>query len=570
MYRLEGYNTKGKPNINWWLEQLKAGERYRQLKARQDKWEVYNMFYRNHFRPGIFTKNMFFTMRRSLVPRTYFRNPSISVTPTKPGMEHLALSRIMERVLNSLTKTMDIKRQMQRMVDTAFITGTGVGKLGFGAQRTPTPEPGGTEIPIDKEGRRYEYQMGLQDNMPWFQAITDVENFILPQDCVMQESAWFQAHRLIPYEDDVISDPRYPKGAFKDHVARKKSIFGSLEAEPVIFGSADMPSRDTIELMEIRDRRNRQVLVLAPGRAEDALIQQDDELQTDHSSPFYIYTPNPDVFTVWGVADASILYPYQLQLNEIKTKMHWHMRRSLVKLLAETGILDPEQEAKFLREDVSAVVYVANINKIKIIETDHIPDALFRMEAEVMNDIRETMGFNRNAFGEYQAKSHGPTATETREVARALDLRMDERRDNLADTYMQIMEDTMRIIFRHWGREQVIKVLDPQGVAVWVRFTGTMLKQGDYEIKINPDSSLPETKEIREKRALAYYDRLSQNPLVSNLNLTKFLLGELPGVSLEDILLEQPAQTAQPLSMAEYANRLSGGVQAIPPASSPA
>jgi hypothetical protein len=560
--RLEGYDNKGNPNINWWIEQIHAGENYARVQTRQDKWPIYMSYYRNAFRPGIFTKNMFFTMCRSLVPRTYFRNPSISVTPAKPGLEHLALARIMERVLNSLTKTMDMKRQMQRIVNIAFFTGTGAGKLGYGAQRTPTPEPGGTEIPIDKYGRRFEYRMGLESNMPWFQAITDMKSYVLPQDCIDQESAWFQAHWLTLYEDDVKRDPRYPKNAFDKIHSKQRNMFGELEGEPVIWGSSSMPSRDTIRLLEIRDRRNRKVMVLAPNRSDMALILADDELQTDHSSPWYLYIPNPDMSTVWGVSDASILHQFQDQLNEIKTKQHWHMRRSLVKLLVKSGLIEPDQEAKFLSEDVSAVVQIADLNGVKIIETDHIPDALFKMELQVMQDIRETMGFNRNAFGEYQATSHGPTATETREVARALDLRMDERRDILADMYLSVMEDTMRIIFRHWGQEQVIKVLDPQGAAVWVRFTGKMLRQGDYEIKINPDSALPETKEIREKRAMAYYDRLQNNPLISNLSLTKYFLGELPGVSLEDILLEQTPAQETPLSVQDYANRLSGGAPA--------
>jgi hypothetical protein len=480
-------------------------------------------------------------------------------------MEHLALASIMERVLNSLTKTMDMKRQMQRIVDVAFKTGTGPAKLGYGAVRTPTPELGGTEIPIDKDGKRFEYQMGIQSNMPWFRAITDVNNFILPQDCLSHETAWFQAHRLILYEDDVLRDPRYPKKAFDKIHKKQQNIFGELRGEPVIWGSHQMPSRDTIELIEIRDRRNRKVLVIAPNRAAEELIFVDDELQTDYSSPWYLYVPNPDDETVWGISDASILHQFQDQLNEIKTKQHWHMRRSLVKMLIKKGLIEPDEEAKFLSEDVSAAVHVADIHGVKILETDHIPDALFVMEERVMNDIRETMGFNRNAFGEYQARSHGPTATETREVARALDLRMDERRDRLADMYVAVMEDTMRIIFRHWGQEQVVKVLDPTGAAVWVRFTGTMLRQGDYEININPDTAIPETKEIREKRVMAYYDRLKDNPLVNNLNLTKYFLGELPGVSLEDILLQQPAVQQSPLSMQDFARRLSsGGARALP------
>lgn len=546
---LEGYKN-GKPDANWWRMQIKAGDQYRFVKARQDNWFTYTQFYRNHFAPGIFTKNIFFTMRRSLVPRTYFRNPSISVTPAKPGIEQVALARVMERTFNSLIRTMDMKTQMQRMVDTAFVTGSAAGKLGFGAIRTPTPAPGGTEAPIMDDGRRFEHRMGIEKNMPWFMAVTDMENMIYPQNCRETAVAWFQAHRMVEYRDDILYDPRF-KGKLKE---KKKELEYESLSDPVIFASESTPMRDTITLTEIRDRRNRKVILMALDEADEPLFFEDDELQTIHSSPWYLYTPNPDVSTIWGVPDAAILHQYQAQLNEIKTKMHWHMRKSLIKFIAKKGnIQNPE---KLFEEDVSALVEATNPRDIQMIQMDAIPKELFQMEQEVMQDIRETMGFNRNAFGEYQARSHGPTATETRAVQRALDLRMDERRDRMADILQQVMTDVQKIIFRHWGTEQVMKVLDNQGAAHWVAFTGKMLRQGDYEIRINPDSAIPESKEVREQRAKEFYMLLRDNPLVNNINLTKFLLGELPGVTLEDLLLQEPTQTPNPMNMQQFAGIL--------------
>ena len=546
---MEGYIKPGEPDVTWWARQIKAGERYRDIKTRRSKWDTYKRFYRNHFKPGIFTKNVFFTMRRSMVPRTYFRNPSVSVVPAKPGAENLAFARVMERVFNSLMVSMNIKEQLRKIVDVAFDTGTGVGKLGFGTTLDPTPTPGGTESPIDEDGRRFEYRMGIEDNMPWFMSIP-TSDFVLPQDCYDQASAWYQAHWILVFKDDIISDPRFNKIDWHKRVKPLSSF------DPVIYGYQGMPSRDMIRLLEIRDRRNQSVMLLAPDDSNDVLFYDEDELQTTYSSPWYLYTPNPDPDVVWGVSDASILHQYQEQLNEIKTKMHWHMRRSLVKLLSEANTITETEADKLLSEDVSAVVQVADVNNIKIIETDHIPEALFRMEEEVMKDIRDTMGFNRNALGEYQARSHGPTATETRAVERALNLRMDERRDAMSDIVMNILQDIQTIIFRHWGKEQVIRVLDNQGYAYWVAFTGKMLKEGQYEIKINPDSSIPETKEMREQRAFAYYDRLKENPLINNYNLTKYFLGELPGASLEELLLAQPTVTNQPLSIGQFADRL--------------
>ncbi len=548
---MEGYLDKNTPDVNWWTRQVKAGERYRDIKLRKKEWDTYYKFYRNHFKPGIFTKNMFFTMKRSIVPRTYYRNPTISAVSAKPGAENIAFSRVMERVFNSLLTSMQMKKQLKKLVDCSFTTGAGVGKLGFGTTLDPTPLPGGTESPIDKDGRRFEYRMGVEDNMPWF-FWTPTEDFVLPQDCPDQDLAWYQAHWISAYRDDIEHDPRFK------HVNWRGRVRPLSANDPVIWGYKGMPSRETIRLLEIRDRRNQTVSLFAPDDTEDILFFGEDELQTIHSSPWYIYTPNPDETTVWGVSDATILYQYQEQLNEIKTKKHWHMRRSLVKMIHEKGAITEEQANRMLSEDVSVAIEVADINGIKFIETDHIPQALFQEEQEVMNDIRDTMGFSRNAMGEYQSSTHGPTTVETRAVERSLNLRMNERQDNLADILLSVVQDMQTIIFRHWGKEQVIKVLDMQGYAHWVAFTGKMLQEGQYEIKLNIDSATPETKEVREQRAMMYYDRLKENPYVNNYNLTKLFLNEWTPNMVEELLLEQPPVSSQPLSLGQFAGKLSG------------
>ena len=325
----------------------------------------------------------------------------------------------------------------------------------------------------------------------------------------------------------------------------------------MVYGHKGVIHRDITRLLEIRDRRRKKVILLAPYDTDDTLLYEDDELQTDYSSPWYVYNPNPDDDFVWGVSDSTILYPYQEQLNEIKTKMHWHMRLSVTKLLYEKGAIKSDELDKLLSEDVGVAIQVAKLHGIKIIEASHVPDTLFKMEQEVMNDVREVLGFSRNAFGEYQARSHGPTATETRAVQEALNLRVDERRDMLSDLLVRIFQDIQLIIFRHWKKEQVVKVAGPQGHLVWVEFTGKMLEEGQYEININPDTSVTETKQVREERAQLYYNTLKDNPLVDNVKLTKYYLGELPGVAFDDILLEQQPTEEAPINMGQFADRIS-------------
>ena len=548
---MEGYKKSGSPDVNFWFTEISAGEEFRRNFTHQNMWATYRNYYRNKFRQGLFTKNIYFMMRRSMVPRTYMRNPMISVTSKKPGATHAALAKIMERTFNSLMKSMDIKGEMKKLVDTGFTTGTGVGKLGFGGLYSPTPNPEGTEVPRDKQGGKVEHRSGILDNMPWFMSI-DPGSFVLPNHCTDEKSAYFQAQWIRRYKDDVQRDPRLKKiSKFKT----RTMALGPKDPIPTgsYFGQA---TRDEIDLLEIRDRRNQKVTVLAPHDTDEVLYFEDDELQTEYSSPYYLYSPNMDDEVVWGVSDAGILYPFQQQLNEIKTKMHLHMRQSIVKILAEKGVIKPEEVAKMQSENIQAVIEVANIHKIDIMQAATIPQELFAMEQNVMNDVREVMGFSRNAFGDYQARSHGPTTVETNAVNQALELRIDERRDILSDILVRLFEDIQLIIYRHWNEEQVTKVIGKEGHALWVKFTGKMLEEGQYEISINPDTAVTETKAVREERAKQYYQMLQTNPLLDSHKLTKYVLGELPGVAFDDLLLEQQPENQEPLTPEQLGQNL--------------
>ena len=74
------------------------------------------------------------------------------------------------------------------------------------------------------------------------------------------------------------------------------------------------------------------------------------------------------------------------------------------------------------------------------------------------------------------------------------------------------------------------------GIPIWVRFTGEMLRSSSYELNIDPDSAVPQTKELREQKAVQTYQILSTNPLVDPMRLTRMLLHEMHGVQYDDLI----------------------------------
>ena len=74
-------------------------------------------------------------------------------------------------------------------------------------------------------------------------------------------------------------------------------------------------------------------------------------------------------------------------------------------------------------------------------------------------------------------------------------------------------------------------------------------------MNIDPDSSVPETKQVREAKAVQIYGLLRDNQMIDQNLLTKFLLTEMDKVGLNDLMQgipegvglggEQPLDTAQ-------------------------
>ena len=68
---MEGYksNNPEKPDIGWWIRQIRFGLRFRKESAFEEKWPIWRKYYRNEFAQGILPSNLFFKMIRTTVPR---------------------------------------------------------------------------------------------------------------------------------------------------------------------------------------------------------------------------------------------------------------------------------------------------------------------------------------------------------------------------------------------------------------------------------------------------------------------------------------------------------------------
>lgn len=556
-----GY-IRGTPDVSWWMTQIRGGIDFRKKYAHEERWPLWREYYRGNWMAGTIPANLFFRMTRTIVPRIYFRNPSISVQATQPGFMFMAFAKLLESIDNKLMRQMRIKEQMKRMVHESWFFGTAIGKLGFGAQHVPTPLVGGvTGRPI-KNNEVFEYDSRIIRQMPWFLRVHP-GNFIVPSGTVELRQARWAAEWIRRPLMDVKEDPTLKNTA---HLTGVQSL-GKKGTE--VHGRTDIKTfEEMIDLVEVRDKKTGRVFVIAPFATDRLLFDEPDEMQVEQGINYFDLVFNPDDEVFWGVPDSKILEPQQLELNEIRTQQMKHRRLSLVRILAKQNGISEEEAAKMVSEFVAPVVWTKDDpnTTVKIVEGADIPDGLIKAEQIVMQDVREQSGFGRNQFGEYsEGKSKRTTAHEAEIVRLASEIRVDERRDTTADMLTDLIEHLHPIIFKFWRQEDVIDVAGPGGIPLWVQFRPEVLKLGSYEVRVDPDSSLPETKELRQQRAAQVYQLLKTNPLIDPLKLTQYFLNELEGVQFSRMLRGLPAGAGsqqRPLSLDQFVRVLSNAAEA--------
>tara|TARA_Y100000310_G_scaffold318422_1_gene372456 strand:- start:519 stop:2246 length:1728 start_codon:yes stop_codon:yes gene_type:complete len=554
---MDGYLKRtGRPDVNFWMEHVNAGIRFREKFACEKQWPTWRSYYRGQWRTGIMPVNLFFATIRTLVPRIYFRNPSVSVTPQMPGFEAAAFSQILERVDNKMLREMRVKKQIKKAVLDTVLKGTGFCKLGFGAQFQPTPDEGITGQPFTRNDERVEYRDRVYTNMPWFSRV-DTGSIIYPDGLEQHEDARWMAHWVRRPVEDVKNDPRFKN---------TKDIGASVRLTPTSHAGVT-EVQEMADLIEIRDKKTQTVFVIAPHTSDGGtvLFHGDDEFLDRGTFPLYPITFNDDDQVAWGIPDSVILEPFQLEANEIRTQYMKHRRLALVRLMYKRGTIAPEEIDKLFSEDVGAAVIVdGEMDDWDQTQATPIPQDLIEAMRETKADFRETVGFSRNQFGEFKPGSSDTTATEANIVRQASEIRVDERRDVIADVIVDAIEGEHQIVFNHWQQEQVIDVVGPGGVPIWLKFTGPQMRSGQYLTKVDPDSSIPETKQLREQKAVQLYGLLRTNPLIDPAKLTTYLLHELHGVQFDDMMRVLPApeqSPSGPIGTKEFGNLVQGSQQ---------
>lgn len=520
--------TEDSDFVKEWQGKIKAARRYREKLSKFKRWDDFRKYYRGDWAEGVIPVNRVFSYGRGLIPQVYFRSPRVSVTATRPELEVHA--RVVEAVDNWLIQECLLKKTLKRAILTAYHSGTAPIKLGYDSEFGFLPEQAvdqdsGTATQYArKEGRKIEYHVGVKPGMPWALPV-------MPEDVLVPFGPWdadslpWVAHRILRPLEDVKQDQKYPRR--KTEKLKGSRIFEVGEAQAKRLQLKEGQDDVTYaELWEIRDASTGGIHVICEG---EHLLGTLDALQIEGLPwEFLIFNEDPEYF--WGIPDVAMIEPQQVELNDTRTQMSRHRKIALLKFLYKKGALDEGASDAFFSSEVGPGVEVDDDSPASAVVTlqPHVPPDLWTEALHQAADIRETVGFGENQGAAFK-RGTPPTATETAEVSQSFDARIMERRDIVGDLLVRIIRRFNQFIFKFWTGERVAQIAGPNGTTQWVRYTGEEL-EGEYTLKIDPDSGVPVSRQLRQTAADSLFKTYNGDRLVDQIRLRQLHLNQFEWV----------------------------------------
>jgi len=541
----------GKWNGRRWCSEIRAASEYKEQYGRSKLWTVFKDYYYQRYKYIEPTCNLIHSFGRALVPNTYFKNPKIRISATRPGMDMHA--RVVEEIDNKLLHKLKIKNTTKKCAKDVYLCGTACVKHGYDSEfgYNPYDDLFAGFVPTDEvKGRRIEHNMLVNPGYPWHLRLRP-EDLIVPWGTDEIESSHWVGHGFWRMYDDMKDDPKY-----------SKKVRDKLQ--PTMFVAKSQPEKESqrqfvpgvhqagdtkwIYLYEIRDLMYNRVLELSLDYEDGFLYEGKDELD------FFPYTilQYDDYDYFWSAPDALAVLGYQLELDDTIMQMQKHRRVSIVKLLIAMGAMTPEEIKKLVSKDVQAVAQVKGVDLdkvVKVIQTSQIPFDLLAWRKAMFEDARMSFGFSANQLGEFDVKSRR-TATEVSEVSARANVRIDERRDATVEFVREIMEKNNKIIFKEWSYPNVLPIVGPDNTIMWVQFVGSDL-DAEYSLQLDPEEATPISRAMRKMERLGLFSMLKEDPFTEPMALREFTFKEIEGLDPRKLFRPptMPGGAANPMNI---------------------
>lgn len=520
--------------------QIKDDVQWRNKWGEASNWDRYEDYYRGHFTgDGIVPTNVFFPRLRETIPQAYFRNPN--VVPSNHLPDSKVKSKILQRLDSWIINLINLKWELKMGAQDTFLMGTGFLKIGYDSLYGLNEELLG-QTSYDDKGNRLEYQANVLPGHPWALRFHPT-NVLLPWGSTRPADLRRVTFRVLRLLEDVKNDPKYRSSVTKKLTHSTVNLLMDDGNDNV------QTNEEWIWLYETHDLREGRVMVTAEG-LDTEFLRDDDDLLTDiiGGPPVTIMVWNPNGRALWGVPDAKILEPTQLEANTVSTLASKSRKIDLPKFLYDKDFLDEDDLDALISETVGAGVGVDGNPHDIFMELKPTGQGALSMELErLLHWGREQLGSSVTRSGSYTYPTKRVTAAEVGAVTEGSDIREGARRDAVADALVDVIAKVNRLIFHFWDKEMYIYAPDVDPRFDYIVFRGKDLK-GTYDYRIDPEEMRPPSTSEKQQQALVLGPELLRasvqlQGLVDPTSVIHQTMQHFQGWDLGALMPNQPPQT---------------------------
>lgn len=530
--------------------------------------------------------NVVQALSQVVVPSVYFRDPATRIKPTIPGTDQLV--RFHEAHLNHLIRRSKLKRQARRVALDAYLFGWGHFKIGYEVQvernyqpildpetgetltdRNGNPlledgksdavyieEAGRVRLLIEHEGqgagpgRDYpQLNEYIEREYPYAIRWSPWDTFKDPLSLMPDDSdAEWVGFRTSMTVDEVRNHP-YWENTSKVEPTQEPDFVRALRQRNMIDGLAET---DRVHVHEIyhkvydkRTNSHRVFLKVIADGANDFLFRDLSPLKVRGFPKVTLsFLDNPE--SPWPLAPIEAVRPQIDAINIANTQKANHRERFHHKYLYNKNAGISERDARrFARGGIGSVLGVKmepNSDPKKAFQPADVPPIDQSLNVELdsyWRDIQRVDGTNEHHMG---GAGIARQATQATFIESALGVRLNMKKDLLADALIEVMQKWTDLDRQYGDYERTYKITGIDG-DTWQTYVLAEAIPEDFDLLIDMHSAGHDAT-MSERRDLTEFLNLTAN--LPEINRTAILkrLAQLYFFSNPDIVLQPQPQPA--------------------------
>lgn len=474
--------------------------------------------------------NMVFSTVNVIVPSIAVNNPNITVEANQ--LEDAAVAPLVEAVVNSQWRQLQVQRQVRQATRDSVITGHGWCKVTWVYETEEvkyTPEEfmsmaqqalmekaqnvamaPGTEgdWPSDEEivqGLPTKHEVVVRDD-PVVNRISIFDIFVDPDATRIDDARWIAHRTYEPIEEAKENEDYKASARSKLHTVYMSKARDNNET------AANQESKDQdadgfAEIWEFYDLVEMTVCTIADGVDEYLVAPESTIGMYRRGHPFH-FLPNYEVpERLFPVGDVETIFPLQLELAFVRTSQLNDMKRGRrITLVRESALGDSGLQA--LRDGKDNVIIpvlkdVSFADVFQQISSMGLQPEWYAADQKAMGDINTVSGiaeFQRGGNSEIRR-----TATEVGLMQDQTNARLSDKLAKIEDFMSEIAMDMIWLSQRFMDAEHVVRIVDDELGAIWEPYTRQTL-QGDFTFTVEAGSSQPINESFRQQQAARLMD----------------------------------------------------------------